>query len=277
MVYAEARLSTVADRVSRDDEQMSDETDETALPASIAAAWGIRERPDKGPKRGLSVRRIVQAAVRTAVDEGLPAVSMNRVAAELGTAAMSLYRYVSAKDELIGLMVDDVYGAPPPAPRPDEDWRTALARWAHALLAVYREHPWLVRVPITGPPIMPNEVRWFEHALRSLAGTGLPEGEKVLVVLLVSGLVRNHATLEVQLDTAMRAAGDEHVMPGYGRMLAQLTDSEHFPALHAAIDAGIFDDDDDSLELDFGLARVLDGIEVLIRDRGVQTHGDPPT
>jgi hypothetical protein len=142
---------------------------------------------------------------------------------------------------------------------------------------VYREHPWLVRVPITGPPIMPNEVRWFEHALRSLAGTGLPEGEKVLVVLLVSGLVRNHATLEVQLDTARLAAGDEHVMPGYGRMLAQLTDSEHFPALHAAIDAGIFDDDDDSLELDFGLARVLDGIEVLMRDRGVQTHGDPST
>jgi hypothetical protein len=61
-------------------------------------------------------------------------------------------------------------------------------------------------------------------------------------------------------------------------MLAQLTDSEHFPALHAAIDAGVFDDDDDDgLELSFGLARVLDGIEVLIRDRGVQTHGDPPT
>jgi AcrR family transcriptional regulator len=256
----------------------TDETDETGLPAGIAAAWGIRERPGKGPKRGLSLGRIVQAAVRTAVDEGLPAVSMNRVAAELGTAAMSLYRYVSAKDELIDLMVDEVYGAPPTGPRPDEGWRTALARWANAYLAVYREHPWLVRVPITGPPIMPNAVRWFEHAMRSLAGTGLSEGEKVSVVLLVSGLVRNYATLEVQLDTARQAAGDEQVMPGYGRMLGQLTDSEHFPALHAAIDSGIFDqDDDDNLEFDFGLARVLDGIEVLIRDRGVQTHGDPST
>ena len=63
-----------------------------SIPASVAAAWGVRERPHKGPRPGLSLGRIVDAAVRVADAEGLDAVSMSRVAAELGTAPMSLYR-----------------------------------------------------------------------------------------------------------------------------------------------------------------------------------------
>ena len=72
-----------------------------ALPASIKAAWGVGERPAKGPKPGLSLERIVGAAVDVAAAEGIGAVSMSRVAKELGSSAMSLYRYVSAKDELL--------------------------------------------------------------------------------------------------------------------------------------------------------------------------------
>ena len=64
------------------------------LPASIEAAWGLRERPHRGPKPGLSLARIVEAGVQVAEAEGLAAVSMSRVAAELGAAPMSLYRYV---------------------------------------------------------------------------------------------------------------------------------------------------------------------------------------
>jgi hypothetical protein len=66
------------------------------LPGSVAAAWGVRERPHKGPKPALSLARIVDAAVRVADAEGLDAVSMGRVAAELGAAPMSLYRHLSA-------------------------------------------------------------------------------------------------------------------------------------------------------------------------------------
>ena len=72
-----------------------------ALPASIAAAWGLRERPARGPKPGLSLERIVAAAVAVARAEGVEAVSMSRVARELGSSPMSLYRYVGAKDELV--------------------------------------------------------------------------------------------------------------------------------------------------------------------------------
>src|SRR5260370_18893459 len=89
---------------------------EQRLPASVAGAWGVRDRPHKGPKPGLSLERIVAAAVQVADAEGLAAVSMNRVATELGTAPMSLYRYVTAKDELLALMLDAAYASPPTGP-----------------------------------------------------------------------------------------------------------------------------------------------------------------
>src|SRR5258708_38184003 len=73
----------------------------TGFPASLDVAWGLRDRPHRGPKPGLSLDRIVVAGVKVAQAEGLAAVSMSRVAAELGTGPMSLYRYVAAKEEVL--------------------------------------------------------------------------------------------------------------------------------------------------------------------------------
>ena len=153
---------------------------EAGIPGSIAAAWGVRERPHKGPKPALSLPRIVDAAVRVADAEGLDAVSMGRVAAELGAAPMSLYRHVSAKEELLGLMVDAAWGDSPGPLAPGEGWRTGLSRWAWALRAGARRHPWAVRIPISGLPIMPREVAWFEDALACLAGHRADRGAEGL-------------------------------------------------------------------------------------------------
>ena len=89
------------------------EAAEAGMPATVAAAWGVRERSQKGPKPALSLARIVDAGVRLADSEGLDAVSMGRVAASLGTAPMSLYRHVSSKEELVRLMVDAAWGDSP--------------------------------------------------------------------------------------------------------------------------------------------------------------------
>src|SRR5260370_25627333 len=86
---------------------------EAEVPATVAAAWGVRERPHKGPKPALSLARIVDAAVRIADTEGLDAVSMGRGAAELEGAPMSLYPHVSFKEELIKLMVGAAPGGAP--------------------------------------------------------------------------------------------------------------------------------------------------------------------
>ena len=238
------------------------------IPPSVAAAWGMRERPHKGPKPALSLARIVDAAVRVADTEGLDAVSMGRVAASLGTAPMSLYRHVSAKEELLRLMVDAAWGDSPGPLAAGEDWRAGLARWAWAMRAALRRHPWAARLPISGLPILPREIAWFEDALACLAGTGLTEARKASVIMLLSGYVRNLATTEADIAAAVQASGlaPDEWMASYPRMLSQLTDPQRFPALTAFIAAGVFDvyDDPDD-EFIFGLNRILDGVAVLVR------------
>jgi AcrR family transcriptional regulator len=253
-----------------------------ALPAIVAAAWGLRGRPAKGPRPGLSLERIVAAAVRVADTEGLAAVSMSRVATELGTAPMSLYRYVAAKDELLALMVDAAYGpapaGPPSAAGPQErtgppggtGWRAGLSRWAWAMRARIQVHPWVLRIPIGGLPSLPNEVGWFEEGLRCLGDTGLEENEKASAILLVSGYVRNTAMIDADIEAAVRASGrtPDEWMSSYARMVTQLADPQRFPALTKFIAAGVFDRaDPPDTEFAFGLDRVLDGLAALIRTR----------
>jgi AcrR family transcriptional regulator len=238
------------------------------IPGGVAAAWGVRERPHKGPKPALSLDRIVTAAVRVADAEGLNAVSMGRVAAELGTAPMSLYRHVSAKEELLTLMVDAAWGQAPDGPGPDEDWRAGLSRWAWGLRAGARAHPWVVRIALNSLPIMPNEVAWFENALACLAGTGLSEARKASVIMLLAGYVRNLATTEADIEAAIRASGLDPMqwMASYPRMLAELADPRRFPALARFIAAGVFEaQDGPDDEFIFGLDRILDGVQILVQ------------
>ncbi|HEX2372736.1 MAG TPA: TetR/AcrR family transcriptional regulator [Actinomycetota bacterium] len=248
-----------------------DDQSGTGLPASIEAAWGVRERPNKGPRPALSLERIVAAAVRVAAADGLQAVSMSRVAADLGVSTMSLYRYVAAKHELLALMADLTFEAPPAPRGPEEGWREGLSRWAWTELAVYRRNPWVLRIPISGPPVTPNAIAWLEVGLECLRDTGLEEGEKLSVMLLVTGFVRTQASLQADIAEAQAAGAappDPEMMLSYGRVLARLTDPERFPALRAVIAAGVFDEPDDGdYDFVFGLERVLDGIETLIDRR----------
>ena len=113
----------------------------------------------------------------------------------------------------------------------------------------------------------------MEQGLRCLRDTGLAEGEKLSVMLLLTGFVRNWATLEADLAEAAQASGSgaQAAMSDYGRLLARLTDAERFPALHAVIDAGVLDEpdgpEDQDAEFVFGLERMLDGIDALVRAR----------
>jgi AcrR family transcriptional regulator len=237
------------------------------LPGSIAAAWGLRERPGKGPKRGLSLDRIVQAGLTVAAADGLAALSMSRVAAELGVGTMSLYRYVESKQELLSLMVDAALGPPPP-PQPDATWRSGLSGWAWAQIAGYRHNLWVVQLPLSGPPATPNALGWLELALHYLRGTGLDEGRKMSVILLISNYVRSQATMEAQIDGAVRSAGLEasDLMAGYNKMLGTVLDPLRFPEMLAVAASGVLGDADDwDEEFIFGLERILDGVDVLVR------------
>jgi AcrR family transcriptional regulator len=240
------------------------------VPASVSTAWGLRTATPRPRKHGLSLQRIVEAGIRVATSDGLAAVSMSRVASELGAATMSLYRHLSAKDELLAHMVDAAFADAPPATGPEDSWRSGLSRWAASHLAVLRRHAWLVRVPISGPPLMPNQVLWFERGLACLRDTQLAAAEQPSVLLLVNGFVRNQATLEADLLLAARTSGlaPEHVGASYSALLARLTDAARFPAIHGLLAAGVFVGDGAIADdFQFGLDRILDGIEVLVRTR----------
>lgn len=231
------------------------------LPPSLELLWGLREAGSRGPRRGLTLERIVQAGIHVAQSEGVSALSMARIAKELGVGTMSLYRYVASKDELLTTMVDTGLGVPPPA-KAGEDWRAGLTRWAVGVRSAYQANPWALRVPISGPPLGPNNVAWLDNALAVLEATPLDEQEKLSCVLLVSGFVRTDVTLA--LDFA-EAAGGEPQMPGYGQLLGRLIDPAAMPSLYRAIASGSLDDPDDpDAEFTFGLARILDGIEALM-------------
>ncbi|MEV4135395.1 TetR/AcrR family transcriptional regulator C-terminal domain-containing protein [Dactylosporangium sp. NPDC049742] len=243
---------------------------ENELPSNLAVAWGLRARPGKGPRPGLTLDRIVAAGVQVAAAEGLGAVSMSRVAAELGAATMSLYRYVAAKNELLDLMVDAAVGHPPPMP-PGEGWREGMLRFARTHLEILRRQPWMVRVPITSPPLTPNHVAWMDHGLAVLAETPLEEHEKLSTIMTVSGITRNWAVLTADITAAAQASGTtaDEAMLTYGQLLGKLADPQRFPAIGRLLATGILDVPDETPDTDFefGLARVLDGIQTLIERR----------
>src|SRR5690349_16952061 len=166
------------------------EPDEPELPRGIALAWGVAANPQRGPKREMSVERIVEAAVEIADADGLAAVSMAAVAARLGYTPMSLYRYVSAKDDLVLLMQEEATGLP-------SDDSASAGGWREQLTAIYREqvqayvrHPWVLEVPIQGVPSTPNSAAWMDAGLRALEHTPLSHDDRLAVLLLVTGASR---------------------------------------------------------------------------------------
>jgi hypothetical protein len=125
-----------------------------------------------------------------------------------------------------------------------------------------------VRVPIGGPPTTPNRVAWMEAGLASLAETGLEEGEKLSVIVLVSGYVRNEALLMADIGAAAAASGDANVERSWSRVIKRLTDPERFPALHRVLASSALElADKDDAEFGWRLERLLDGIDVLVRAR----------
>jgi AcrR family transcriptional regulator len=224
-------------------------TDEP-LPRALEILW--RDAPQARRTRGLSRERIVAAAIELVGAEGLGALSMARLAERLGCGTMSLYRHVANKDELLTFMLS---AAPDPPPMPDDpsDWRGALSNWAAGLWDVYHRHPWVLQTAAAGPPADPGQLAWLDAGLAALDATGLTERDKLAAVMAVLHYVRGAAALDIE------AASEG---PDYPALLRRLLDGDRFPALAAAVAAGVFDDADDDHLADFrsGLSQLLDGI-----------------
>jgi AcrR family transcriptional regulator len=200
----------------------------------------------------LSRERIVAAAIEVVEAEGLPALSMARLADRLGRGTMSLYRHVANKDELLTFMLSTAPD-PPPVPKDPSNWRGALTDWAAGLWEVYHRHPWVLQTAATGPPLDPGQLAWLDAGLAALRDTGLTERDKLAAVMAVLHYVRGAAALSI--EAAVEG-------PDYPALLRRLLDGDRFPALAAAVAAGVFDDADNDHLAEFraGLGQLLDGI-----------------
>jgi AcrR family transcriptional regulator len=237
-----------------------------ALPDSVQLLWGLRDAGGRrGPKPSLQRDEIVAAAIDIADAEGLAAVSMARVAEKVGVSTMALYRYVANKDELLLLMSDAGIDDPPViAPATGgASWRPRLTAWAHAVRSVWLRRPWLLQIPVTGPPAGPNNMAWLEAGLTALAGTGLSSAERIDVVQVVATYLRGEAWLNLDL-LAASTNDPESFGLDYGGPFARLLDPERFPELSAVAAEGPFRDIGDPDELaehdETGLDMLLDGI-----------------
>lgn len=238
---------------------------------SMELLWGTGERATRGPKPGLTLDRIVTAAVELADSEGLAAVSMRRLSTELGAGTMSLYRHVPGRAELVDLMLDRVQGEnarPPEATHSTTapGWRKTVEAAAREELALYQAHPWLLAVNQTRPVLGPGAMGGMERMLTGIKDMGLSDPELISVIIMVSGYVSGVARTQVHAVEVRRATGvsDAEFWQSQEPMLSTVMNSGRYPAM-ATLSEDAFGSDFDHFE--FGLQRLLDGLEVLVAQR----------
>jgi AcrR family transcriptional regulator len=232
-----------------------------ALPPGLDLLWGRRERGKRGPKPGLSIEAIVEAAIGIADADGLAAVSMARVAKELGFTTMSLYRYVASKDELLQLMWNASAQGAEALTLEGDTWRERLRHWALVQREMIDRHAWITEMPMATPPLAPNSLTFVERGLEALDDTGLPDQDKLRVIGLISSYTLSESRMAHEAARATASTGDTPWT--FESLLRELVDAETYPRLTRIATAGP-PPDTETAEFTFGLDRILDGVESLI-------------
>jgi AcrR family transcriptional regulator len=232
---------------------------------SVVAGAPPAERPARrrssSPDGALGAAAIVAAGIAVADAEGLAALSMRRVAAELGAAPMSLYRHVRDKDELLLQMMDAAISEVA-LPEPPADWRAALEIAARALWTGFRRHPWLPSaLSLTRPQLLPGALEYSEWVLGVLTRAGWDPLTTFTTHLTVFTFVRGLA-MNLELESEAEAASgltDDQWMSGQAAALSALVADGRHPAFTSVLSGMDFDMDLDAL-FEFGLQRLLAGI-----------------
>ena len=234
------------------------------LQRTLDLMWGTTAAPSRGPRPGLSIERIVEVAIGVADADGLAAVSMRRIANELGIGVMGLYRYVPSKGELVDLMLDAAQRDVPDAYPLGDDWRSRLRIVTQELIEHYRRHRWLLQVSQARPLMGPESIRTYDDALRCMDGIGLTDHEMAWTVTMLDSLARGASQWNVEYKEAAERTGisDEDwwaaQMPYITKAMA---DGEHTTMARVVANDPYEDD------TDYVIDRALDGIAALISGR----------
>jgi AcrR family transcriptional regulator len=239
---------------------------------SLALLWGVPNKTRRRGRSDITVAQIVAAAIEVADADGLAAVSMRRVAEAVGVATMSLYSHVPGKGELVDLMLDRAYGE---MARPAEvpgGWRAKLELVARENWQLYRRHPWILQIPSARVSLGPHAMAKYDYELRAVAGIGLTEVEMDSVVNLMTAHVEGAARRWFEAWQIERKSGmtDQQWWAVNGPALRELIDETRYPhasRVGAAAGEAYGGAYQPEHAFEFGLARVLDGVERLVEQR----------
>jgi AcrR family transcriptional regulator len=224
--------------------------------------WMRPERPARGPRPAYSRAQITETAVRIADAEGLAAASMRRIAAEIGTGAMSLYRYVPSRDDLIELMIDHVHGELDLPAKPSGNWRADLTLFAERLRAAGLRHPWFAEADRAIVSFGPNALRTLEFGMGAL-DVGIPVDDIMLLFGLLVGYVANSGQAELGWEEIQRRSGmtREQWMHRNSPYIQRLVASGDYPMFTRVVKDARQPHLSPEAAFRHGLERVLDCIE----------------
>lgn len=196
--------------------------------------WLRTTEPRRGRRPSFSREAITATAVTLADAEGLEAVTMRRVAAEVGAGVMSLYSYAPDKETLLELMIDHVSGELPTTHPLTGDWRADLKTIARLQRDHMLRHPWLPAAVATRRTPGPNTLAFLERALAALRPTGLDGAAKLEIFAQLTAFVAGHVSHEIAQAATTRS-------PDRGaaeaRYLAAVAADGHHPELAEALSA----------------------------------------
>jgi AcrR family transcriptional regulator len=227
--------------------------------------WSVPERQGRGPRPAYSRARITEAAIGIADAEGLEAASMRRIAADLGTGAMSLYRYVPSRDDLIELMVDHALLEMDVPERPTGDWRADLTLIAENTRAVWLRHPWLAGLVRPRATLGPNRLRLLEFAFGAL-DVGIPIDDMLTLLDMLNGYVERTVRGEIEWTREMRQSGmtPERWMMVSAPYVRELLGTGRYPMFERIVVDARLPHMSSEEQFRYGLGRVLDCIAAIL-------------
>ena len=219
-------------------------------------------RTETKAREPLTRERVIEAALRVMDEEGLEAVSMRRVAREVGVEAMSLYHHVEDKEDLLDgicecVMTDFRF------PEPVDDWAENCRRGAREWRRLLRQHPGVMRLfaEERGPVRSIDSMRPMEYALRILRGAGLSDRDTAQAFHAFGGYIQGFVMMELG---SIAGGSDEAHVKAHAELAAALPDD--FATLQAV--GPYFAECDPDQQFEFGLDLLISGLEAKVRAEG---------
>ncbi|WP_433007501.1 TetR/AcrR family transcriptional regulator C-terminal domain-containing protein [Kribbella sp. CA-294648] len=231
----------------------------------MAESIWTRSRAAAPARKTLNRSEIVKVAIELLDEEGLAGLSVRKLAAKLASGATSLYWYVETKDDLIDLVIDEIWGeidVPDPALA---GWRNGALLFGHSLRAAVIRHPWLPEVMYTRPSIGPNAMKLGARGLTLFGAAGFTGNDLDYAMGSVMAYTLGTASAEVSTREISRKSGQS--LTEWAEVVMQEAEATADDDMRESIRRRVNRDIDTTLSesFTFGLEALLDGLEAKVK------------